>query len=79
MPGSYPGDGGSIPPPATNSRPSPFRVGLAVIVLAFLLGAACMAVALPLLVIYRNWCHELDDDDNPAATFEDAFTPKGDK
>lgn len=49
------------------------------IALAFLLGVAAGAVLLPLVLIYRNWCHDLDDDDNPAMSFEDAFGPKGDR
>jgi hypothetical protein len=45
----------------------------------FFLGAAFAVAAFPILVLYFNWTHELDDDDNPAVDFEDAFGPKGDK
>ncbi len=79
MPGSYPGDAGSNPAPATNSRQARRRVGLDVSPwIAFLLGLALGFMAWPVLLImamYRRWCMEGEGSPADAAAFEDAFNP----
>ncbi len=44
-----------------------------------LLGVAVGAALLPLVVLYRNWCHESDEEENPADAFEEAFCQKSDR
>lgn len=78
MPGSYPGEPGSIPGPATNARPARGPAEVPMIVLAILLSLVALSTVFPLILIYWNWCNQQDDDDNPAAIFEDAFTRKTD-
>jgi hypothetical protein len=80
LPGSYPGDAGSNPAPATNPRSSLAGLGLGMSPLpAFLLGLTLGLLALPagvLLAMYRRWRLEGEGSPADAATFQTAFKPK---
>lgn len=78
MPGSYPGDGGSIPPPATNSRQAGAEVVMGLLIIAvFLFGLAAGVCLLPGLLLLMNMREE--GEGSNAQSFEDAFGTTGEK
>jgi hypothetical protein len=76
LPGSYPGDAGSIPAPATNSRQAGAAVVMGLLIAVFLFGLAFGVCLLPGLFLLLNLRDEQEDN---AQCFEEAFGPAGEK